>query len=51
MESTVQPEGWPIPAAVRFKVKNCSCLIAGITFSNPTESMNVRLLCSFMLSR
>jgi len=51
VESTVQPDGSPIPAGVQFKVKICRCLIAGITVSNPTEGMNVRLLCSFVLSR
>jgi len=51
VKSIVQPDGSPISAAVPLKVKICSCLIVGVTVSNPPKGMNVHLLCSFVLSR
>ena len=36
----------PIPVAVRSKASVCSCLIAGIAGSNPTEGVDNLLLCS-----
>ena len=34
-----------VPVVVWPKVEVCSCLIAGIAGSNPTEGKDVRLFC------